>query len=178
MSGNKRVFSPEHQDPHSPDREVSSNLQDAADSKATDREHDDLIWERGSNLAAPQARPGFVQQWIRIDLGGQEDRANLSKKLGPERWKPRRKETFEASDTPTMTKHQTLGDILVVAGMVLCERPMTVQRQRDQYFEQRRRDQMTAVNANLFREEHSSMPIYKDHRTTVEGVKRKVAPDE
>lgn len=176
---NRRNFSAEHQDPHAAEREHTVPAQELTDGRATDRQHDNLNWSRTSNLEAPPARPGYVQQWIRYEVGGKYDEANVKRKLfGTEGWRPRSTETVDGGYSPATTRHPSLGNIIAAAGMVLCERPERMQRQRDAFYKRKLDGQMDAVNHNLFREQHSAMPISRSHKTTVESVKRRIAADE
>lgn len=177
MANNRKLFSSEGQDVHETGREPMTIDQEVDDSRATDRDHDNLSWSRSSNLDAPPPRPGYVQQWVRYEIDGKTDGPNLAKKLGPERWRPRRKETVPGGYSPATTSHAQLGDIIAAAGMVLCERPISVQQQRDAYYARVQQDQIDGINKNLFKEQNSAMPISKSHKTTVEGVKRKVDSD-
>lgn len=172
---NRRQFDAEHRDPHGVDRGVEVTEQEVRDARATDREHDDLSWSHGSNLSAPPPRPGFVQQWIRYEVGGQVDRKNLQRKLGAERWKPRQADTVPEGYSPATTKHSELGNIIAVAEMVLCERPVHVQRQRDAFYRDRLARQHQGIEANLFKESHPLMPVTQERRSSVELVKRKTA---
>lgn len=68
-------------------------------------------WVRPSSLAAPPARPGFVQRWIRVGVKGEDDPTNVAHKMR-EGWKPRPAESVPASFTvPTIQQGRWAGCI-------------------------------------------------------------------
>lgn len=116
------------------------------------------VWKRPSALEAPPPRPGMHQRWIRTSLGGDHDGRHLSKKMR-EGWRPRPKETVSADFQPPTIQHGTLGEVIGVDGLVLCELPKKMVSQRNAYFAQRTKAQMDGVQQDLAAAEHPAMPM-------------------
>jgi hypothetical protein len=87
-----------------------------------------MDWDDGSldrrSLTAPPPRKGMRQRWIRyLQPNGQPDELNWSKKLRLG-WRPRSVESLPTRDRYIPTrKHSRLGQMICVAGNVLCEIP-------------------------------------------------------
>ena len=69
---------------------------------------------------------------------------------------------FEA---PTIQDGKHAG-VIGVGGLVLARFPNETKNQRDEHFQQQTAEQMTAVDNDLMREQHPSMPISKPERQT------------
>ena len=54
--------------------------------------------------------------------------------------------------------------IIGVGGLMLARIPTETVQERTEYFREQTRNQMTAVDENLMREQHPSMPIHKPDR--------------
>jgi hypothetical protein len=89
-------------------------------------------WINPASLEAPRPRPGFVQRWIADGmLSGSANEKNWSKRMR-EGWSPRDASTIPESQRtgyPT-AKTPSGSDCVRVAGMVLCEMPQQIARQR------------------------------------------------
>jgi hypothetical protein len=85
-------------------------------------------WVRGASLQMPPAKPGHDQRWIRFAHGEKMDSTNYSRKLR-EGWKPR---DSESVSDEWQAMHGTQGKItgIMVEGMILCERPLSISRRR------------------------------------------------
>jgi len=119
-------------------------------------------WQPPSTLDAPPAPEGFVHRWIRESVMGQDDKKNLSARLR-EGFDLVRADEYPDFESPTVQDGKHAG-VIGVGGLLLARFPIESKQERDAYFRGKTSDQMQAVDNDLFREEHSSMPILKPDR--------------
>ncbi len=119
-------------------------------------------WRPPSTLDAPPAPDGFVHRWIRESVMGYDDKKNLSARLR-EGFELVRADEFPDFEAPTVQDGKHAG-VIGVGGLVLARFPEETRRQRNAHFQQQTADQMTAVDNDLMREQHPSMPITKPDR--------------
>lgn len=115
-------------------------------------------WERPSNLKTPAARKGFRQRWIRVTIRGEADGQHMAKKFR-EGWKPRMASTAPKGFSPPTIKHGSMGDVIGVEGLVLCEMPERIAKQRDAWVQGRTHAQMQSIRRDLNRVERPGMPL-------------------
>jgi hypothetical protein len=119
-------------------------------------------WKPPSSLDAPPAPEGYVHRWIRVESGGVDDRKNLSARLR-EGFELVRAEEYPDFEAPTIQNGVHAG-IIGVGGLVLARIPAETVAQRTSYYRRQSKDQLDAVDNDLFRESHPSMPIIKPER--------------
>ena len=69
------------------------------------------------------------------------------------------------SSSRFFTLFKCFGDLCIgVGGLMLARLPAETVQERTEYFREQTRNQMTAVDENLMREQHPSMPIHKPDR--------------
>ena len=122
-------------------------------------------WAPPSYLAAPNAPDGFVHRWIRIAMRGEEDKMNVTSKLR-EGWEPVRKDEYPDYEAPTIDEGRYEG-IIGQGGLMLCRIPLETVAERTEYYGGRTREQMTAVDQDLMKEQHPSMPISNSRQSRV-----------
>jgi len=115
-----------------------------------------------STLDAPPAPEGYVHRWIRESVMGVDDKKNLSARLR-EGFELVRADEFPDFEAPTIQDGKHAG-VIGVGGLVLARFPKEMRDQRNAYFQQQTADQMDAVDNDLMREQHPSMPISKPER--------------
>jgi|TARA_R110002110_G_scaffold197255_1_gene407421 hypothetical protein len=93
---------------------------------------------------------------------GFDDKKNLSARLR-EGFELVRAEEYPDFEAPTVQDGKHAG-VIGVGGLVLARIPKETVSQRTQYFQGQTRDQMDAVDNDLMRENHPSMPISKPDR--------------
>jgi hypothetical protein len=93
---------------------------------------------------------------------GQDDKKNLSARLR-EGFDLVRADEFPDFESPTIQDGKHAG-VIGVGGLLLARFPIESKEERDAYFRGKTADQMQAVDNDLMREEHSSMPILKPDR--------------
>jgi len=93
---------------------------------------------------------------------GYDDKKNLSARLR-EGFELVRADEYPDFEAPTVQDGKHAG-VIGVGGLVLARFPTETKDQRNSYFRSATRDQMTAVDNDLMREQHPSMPISKPER--------------
>jgi hypothetical protein len=134
-------------------------------------------WEPPSNLAAPPARPGYGQKWVRVAIRNEDDATNVSKAFR-EGWAPRRADTAPADFRPPTISHGEFAGCIGVHGMILCEMPETRIAQRKSYYEGRTRQQTQAIEQDLLRDQVPGHPIHQDRKSSVTVGRRPVVADD
>jgi len=130
-------------------------------------------WSPPSRLDAPKPPEGYRQRWIRTNIRGEEDQMNVHAKLR-EGWEPVRADEYPDSDFSTITEGKHAG-VIGQGGLILARIPEETALERNDYYRGRTRNQMTAVDENLMKESHPSMPIQKERQSRVTfGGNRKV----
>ena len=131
-------------------------------------------WAPPSMLDAPPAPDGFKHRWIRAETRGFDDTKNISAKLR-EGWELVRSDEYPNFEAPVVETGKYEG-VFGVGGLLLARIPEETVQERSDYFSQRNRDQMQAVDSDMMRENaHSTMTINKpdrQSRVTFGGPKR------
>lgn len=133
-------------------------------------------WVRGQSLAAPPPRPGFVQRWVRVGMGGQDDPTNTARKMR-EGWKPRPADSIPANFALPTISHGEWAGCLGVEGSVLMEMPEKLARKRREAVSERTENITRALESELQKASRPGMEITQERRTTL-GREVKVAADE
>tara|TARA_Y100000114_G_scaffold119467_1_gene114172 strand:+ start:2034 stop:2501 length:468 start_codon:yes stop_codon:yes gene_type:complete len=122
-------------------------------------------WAPPSMLEAPPAPDGFVHRWIRTGIRGEDDKTNVHARLR-EGWEPVRADEYPDFEAPTIEEGKYQG-VIGNGGLMLCRIPNETVQERTDYFREQTRSQMIAVDENLMREQHPSMPIQSDRQSRV-----------
>lgn len=124
-------------------------------------------WAPPSKLDAPDAPVGYKHRWIRTAIRGDDDKTNVHAKLR-EGWEPVRADEYPEMEGryPVIEEGKNAG-IIGVGGLMLCRIPEETVEERTEYFRDQTRSQMRAVDENLMREQHPSMPIQNDRKSRV-----------
>ena len=122
-------------------------------------------WAPPSHLQAPDAPPGYVHRWIRVAMRGEEDKMNVNSKLR-EGWEPVRKDEYPDYEAPTIDEGRYEG-VIGQGGLMLCRIPVETVEERTAYYGGRTREQMTAVDQDLMKEQHPSMPMQNNRQSRV-----------
>lgn len=137
---------------------------------------DDRPWEPPSNLAAPPARPGMTQRWVRVAIRNEADVTNLANSLRAG-WQPRRADTVSAGFPVPTIKHGEYAGSIGIHGMVLCEMPTQRVEQRSRYYQEQTAKMTQAVARDLAQEVgHPSMPLVEHNRKSVATTGRQRTP--
>jgi len=122
-------------------------------------------WAPPSRLAAPEAPAGYVHRWIRTAMRGEDDKMNVNTKLR-EGWEPVRKDEYPDYEAPTIDEGRFEG-IIGQGGLMLCRIPVETAQERSAYYGTRTREQMVAVDQDLMKDQHPSMPISNSRQSRV-----------
>ena len=136
------------------------------------------VWQPPSMLDAPEAPPGYKHRWLRAEVRGHDDRANMSKRIR-EGFEPVRADEHPEFDSPTVDDGRHAGTI-GVGGLVLAKVPEETVEERTQYFRQRSEEQIQGVDNDLLRDSDPRMPISKrdiQRNSKVEFGSRDVSSD-
>ena len=136
---------------------------------STVRETRKKQWMPPSSLDAPPAPKGFKHRWIRTETMGQDDTGNVSKKLR-EGWEFVRAEEIKSQigehDYPIISDGKYQG-LIGVGGLVLARIPEEIVEQRNNYFQNKTKNQQEAVDNDILREQRPEMPINIDRQSRV-----------
>ena len=122
-------------------------------------------WAPPSHLEAPSPPEGYVHRWIRVAMRGEEDKINVNSKLR-EGWEPVRKDEYPDYEAPTIDEGRYQG-VIGQGGLMLCRLPVETAQERAEYYGTQTRDQMVAVDQDLMKEQHPSMPITNSRQSRV-----------
>ena len=127
-------------------------------------------WTPPSSLDAPKAPAGYAHRWIRTEVQGFEDRANVSKKLR-EGWEFVKSSTIDSElgkghNFPFYVDGKYKG-LIGIGGLVLGRIPLDILQQRAEYFKKITQDRMNAVDRDLMKEQHPDMPINIERQSNV-----------
>jgi len=130
------------------------------------------VWTPPSSLDAPPAPDGFRHRWIRAESLGFQDTKNVSARLR-EGFVLVRADEYPDSQYPVITDGKYAG-VIGVGGLLLARISEEIAKQRAAYIDNLSRGQDEAVEHDLMREQHKSMPINVDRqsRVTFGGTKK------
>jgi len=141
-------------------------------SQSRDKEKRPTTWTPPSSLDAPPAPDGFRHRWIRTEVLGFDDTKNMSGKMRSG-WELVRADEYPESQYPSVKDGKYAG-VIGVGGLVLARIPEEVAKSREAYFRKQVAERDEAVNNDLMKEQHPSMPIDSDRqsRVTFGGTKK------
>jgi len=122
-------------------------------------------WAPPSRLEAPPAPEGYVHRWIRTSIRNEEDTMNVHTRLR-EGWEPVRAEEYPDYSYPVIDEGKHAG-IIGQGGLMLCRIPVETAQERSEYYGTRTREQMTAVDQDMMKEQHPSMPMHQSRQSRV-----------
>ena len=125
-----------------------------------------------SSLDAPKAPDGFRHRWIRAESLGFQDSKNIFGRLR-EGYELVRADEYADADYPVVVDGKYAG-VIGVGGLLLARRPEELAQARADYQKKLTEGQDEAVESDLLREQHKSMPIDVDRqsRVTFGGTKK------
>ena len=123
------------------------------------------VWTPPSSLDAPPAPDGYHHRWIRAETMGFDDTKNMAGKLRSG-YELVRADEYPDSDYPIVEDGKYKG-VIGVGGLVLARVPEEIAKQRSEYYVKQHGDKVEAVDNDLMKEQHPSMPINVDRQTRV-----------
>ena len=123
------------------------------------------VWTPPSSLDAPPAPDGFHHRWIRAESMGFDDTKNMAGKLRSG-YELVRADEYPGSNYPTVSEGKYKG-VIGVGGLLLARIPVEIVKARDEYFGKITQDKNKAIEQDLMKEQHPSMPINAERQTRV-----------
>ena len=122
-------------------------------------------WTPPSSLDAPPAPDGFRHRWIRTEVLGFDDTKNMTGKMRSG-WELVRADEYPGSIYPEIKDGKYAG-VIGVGGLVLARIPEEIAKSREAYFRKQIEDREEAIENDLYKDQHKSMPINSERQTRV-----------
>ena len=127
------------------------NARSSRETGAHDKKARRQPWRPVRKLETPPAPPGFVYRWIRESMLGNEDRANVSRRLR-EGW-----ELVKGTDLPPEWQLPTIEGgrhtgVVFNEGLLLAKIPRETVEERNAYYSQKTETATAALDNNIFNE--------------------------
>ena len=143
----------------------NSKIKTTRASQTRAKEEKPKVWTPPSALDAPPAPDGYRHRWIRAESMGSDDSKNITGKLRSG-WEFVRADEYPSDDYPSIDSGKYAG-VIGVGGLVLARIPEELAKQREAYFNQRTADRNEALENDVLKEQHPSMPINQERQTRV-----------
>ena len=130
------------------------------------------VWTPPSYLDTPNAPNGYRHRRVRVEILGFVDTKNIQGRLRSG-YELVRADEYPEEDFPVVTDGKYAG-VIGHGGLVLTRVPEEIAQQRAEYYQRQAQDQQAAIDAELAKEQHKSMPINvdRDTRVTFGGSKK------
>ena len=123
------------------------------------------VWTPPSSLDAPPAPTGFKHRWLRAESLGFQDTKNIQGRIRSG-YELVRSDEYPDAEYPVVEDGKYKG-VIGVGGLVLARAPEEIAQQRTQYYAQQHSDKVEAMDNDLMKEQHPSMPIDIDRQSRV-----------
>jgi hypothetical protein len=143
----------------------NDNIKTHRASQTRDKVKRPTTWTPPSSLDAPPAPDGFRHRWIRAETMGFDDSQNMSGKIRSG-WELVRADQYPGTDYPTVKDGKYAG-VIGVGGLLLARIPEEIAKAREDYFNKQTEARDEAVNNDLMKGQHPSMPIDSERQTRV-----------
>ena len=134
-------------------------------SQTREKETRKKVWTPPSSLDAPPAPTGFKHRWIRAESLGFNDAKNVNGRLR-QGYELVRSDEYPNSDYPVVEDGKYAG-VIGVGGLLLTREPVEIAQQRTDHYVRQGQENVEAVDNDLMKEQHPSMPINIDRQTRV-----------
>ena len=122
------------------------------------------VWKEPNALDAPPAPDGFRHRWIRAESLGFDDTKNIAGKLRSG-YELVRAEEYEAQGFPIVGEGKYKG-VIVVGGLLLARIPEEIADARSKFYSDKAKERVEGVKHDLLKDQHPSMPISYDSRSS------------
>ena len=127
-----------------------------------------------SYLDAPKPKVDSVKyRWLRVSAGGEDDARNISKRKR-EGYEFVKKEEHPDFDVPMHETGKYAG-VIGSGDLVLAKIPVEMAEAKEEYFRNKTKQQTNAVEADILKEQHPSMPLTQKRSSSVSVGKKKDA---
>ena len=149
-----------------------TNKQPTRASQTREKTERKKVWTPPSYLDTPNAPDGFRHRWVRTEVLGYVDTKNVQGRLRSG-YELVRADEYGEDEYPVITEGKYSG-VIGHGGLVLTRVPEEIAQQRTDYYMRQAQDQQAAIDAELAKEQHKSMPINvdRDTRVTFGGSKK------
>ena len=134
-------------------------------SQTREKEVRKKVWTPPSSLDAPPAPTGFRHRWVRAETLGFNDTKNVSGRIR-QGYELVRADEYPEADYPIVEDGKYAG-VIGVGGLVLTRVPEEIAKQRQEYYAKQGMEQVEALDNDLMKEQHQSMPINIDRQSRV-----------
>ena len=134
-------------------------------SQTREKETRKKVWTPPSSLDAPPAPTGFRHRWVRVESMGFQDTKNVAGRIRSG-YELVRADEYPDSDYPIIEDGKYAG-VIGVGGLVLTRVPEEIAQSRAEYYANQGIEPDKAVDNDLMKEQHPSMPINVDRQTRV-----------
>ena len=134
-------------------------------SQTREKQSKPKVWSPPSSLDAPPAPTGFRHRWVRAESLGFNDTKNVSGRIR-QGYELVRADEYPDSDYPQVEEGKYKG-VIGVGGLVLTRVPEEIAQQRQDYYAEQGMEQVQALDNDLMKEQHQSMPINIDRQSRV-----------
>ena len=134
-------------------------------SQTREKETRKKVWTPPSALDAPPAPTGFQHRWLRAESLGFVDTKNIAGRVRSG-YELVRADEYPDSDYPQVEDGKYKG-MIGVGGLVLARVPEEIAQQRTEYYQNQHAEKVKAVDNDLMKEQHPSMPIDIDRQSRV-----------
>ena len=144
---------------------MSTEKKTSRASQTREKESRKKVWTPPSSLDAPPAPTGFQHRWIRAESLGFNDSKNIQGRLRSG-YELVRSDEYPDSDYPVVEDGKYKG-VIGVGGLLLARVPDEIVKQRGEYYAKQHNDKVEALDKDLLKEQHQSMPIDIDRQSRV-----------
>ena len=123
------------------------------------------VWTPPSSLDAPPAPDGYHHRWIRAEIMGFDDTKNMAGRLRSG-YELVRADQYPDSEYPTIKEGKYKG-VIGVGGLLLARISVEIVKARDEYFRKITQDKDAAIESDLLKDQHPSMPLNAERQTRV-----------
>ena len=149
----------------------NENKRTSRASQTREKETRKKVWTPPSSLDAPPAPTGFRHRWVRAESLGFNDTKNVSGRIR-QGYELVRADEYPDAEYPIVEDGKYAG-VIGVGGLVLTRVPEEIAKQRQDYYAKQGMEQVEALDNDLMKEQHQSMPIniVRQSRVTFGGSK-------
>ncbi len=141
--------------------EVKKNPRASETREATKRP---VVWKQPNALDSPPAPDGFRHRWIRAESLGFDDTKNIAGKLRSGYVLVMASE-YKDSGYPVVQNGKHKG-VIGVGGLLLARIPNEIAEARQKFYSDKAKERDDALKTDLLKEQHPSMPISYDRRSS------------
>ena len=146
-------------------KETDTTVKTSRVSETRVKQEKPKVWAPPSALDAPPAPDGYRHRWLRAESMGFDDTKNITGKIRSG-WELVRADEYPDHDYPTVNDGKYAG-VIGVGGLVLARISEELAKSREEYHRKLTEDRNEALETDVLKEQHPSMPINQDRQTRV-----------